>query len=161
MPAFISRHDHFIPKCPQNCSSCQEPFCKLTGELHVPGPRTFRQALARLSPLVVSMNCPAKPTNLQRVFSESSNPHRPGQGATAACARAKYVPGGCWFRKLMPGHPRQNEERGRNFFAGPGSKDFNPPCPTHLTQTNQDLCDSQEKTDLNITTCNGVDQSSV
>lgn len=69
-------------------------------------------------PPVVSVNSPPKPKNLQRVFSESSNPHRPGQGATAAFASAKYVPRGCWFRKLMPGHPRQNEEIGRNCFAG-------------------------------------------
>lgn len=100
--------------------------------------------------LVVSMNYPPKPKN-QWVFSESSNPHRPGQGATEVCASAKYVPWGCWFRKLMPGHPRQNEEIGRNCFAGWGSKDFNPPCPTLLTQANQDLCESQERTDLNIT----------
>lgn len=100
---------------------------------------------------VVSMNYPPKPKNLQWVFSESSNPHRPGQGATAARASAKYVPGGCWFRKLMPGHPRQNEETGRNCFAGWRSKDFNSPCPTLLTQANQDLCDSQERKALNIT----------
>lgn len=92
-----------------------------------------------------------KPENLQWVFSESSNPHRPGQGATAACASTKYVPRGCWFRKLMPGHPRQNEEIGRNCFAHWGSKDFNPPCPTLLTQADQDLWDSQERKDLNIT----------
>lgn len=96
------------------------------------------------------MNSPPKPKNLQWVFSESSNPHRPGQGATAAFASAKYVSRGCWFRKLMPGHPRQYEEIGRNCFAGWGSKDFNPPCPTLLTQANQVLCDSQERTDLNI-----------
>lgn len=28
---------------------------------------------------------------------------------------------------------------------------FNPPCPTLLTQANRDLCDSQERKDLNIT----------
>lgn len=104
-----------------------------------------------LFPLVVSMNYPPKPKNLQWIFSESSNPHSPGQGATAACASAKYVPWGCWFRKLMPGHPRQNEEMGRNCFGGWRSKDFNPPCPTLLTQANRDLCDSQERNDLNIT----------
>ena len=111
------------------------------GRSDTPSPSTFTTS---------ALNEP-KPKNLQWVFSESSNPHRPGQGATAACASAKYGPRGCWFRKLMPGHPRQNEEIGRNCFAHWGSKDFNPPCPTLLTQANQDLWDSQERKDLNIT----------
>lgn len=37
------------------------------------------------------MNYPPKPKNLQWAFSESSNPHKPGQGTAAACASAKYV----------------------------------------------------------------------
>lgn len=45
------------------------------------------------------------------LFSESSNPHGPGQGALAARASAKYVQEGVGSVKLMPGHPRA---KGRN-----------------------------------------------
>jgi hypothetical protein len=93
-------------------------FLEVERWLCVPGLRMFRHAFTQLLTTSGLSELPTKAQEPAKVFSESSNPHRPGQGATVACARAKYVPGGCWFRKLMPGHPRQNEEMGRNCFAG-------------------------------------------
>lgn len=91
---------------------------------------------------VVSMNDPSKPKNLHWVFSESSNPHGPGQGAPAACASAKYVQEGVGSENwclAIPGKMKKQEEIALQ--AG-GNKDFNPPRPTLLTQANQDLCES-------------------
>lgn len=57
-------------------------FLQVEGWLCVPGLRMFRPALAQLF-YRCEINEP-KPKNLQCVFSKSSNPQRPGQGARAA-----------------------------------------------------------------------------